>query len=315
LPDINLCALFVAVEILHGQDTAVKVLLLILNSSCCGIEFCSHTNGWINDNGGSPMPDTSQLITQFNSIDFSVIPPGEFICPPHLHHFHQLDIILGGRVTVCIEGEIKARRGTAVLIPPLCRHSYFARGGFRQISFKFHLSPQYWAYFGGKHCSLQLPEYRLSELENCGRHCEAQTPLAHQYAIAAITLCLISLAEAASPAPAVTHDNALLSQLWQLLENIEMRPYDSWAVGALARSCHLSPDHFSRSFHRLLGTAPQRYLMEARMRAAAADLLDDVPIKQISENAGYATVHAFSRAFKGVFGISPAAYRRAPRRF
>jgi two-component system response regulator YesN len=94
-----------------------------------------------------------------------------------------------------------------------------------------------------------------------------------------------------------------------------MRPYDSWPVSGLARSCHLSPDHFSRSFHRLLGTAPQRYLMEARMRAAAADLLNDVPIKQISENAGYATVHAFSRAFKGVFGISPAAYRRTPRRF
>jgi AraC-like DNA-binding protein len=265
------------------------------------------------------MPTSDQLITQINAADYSEIPTGEFRCPMHLHHFHQLDVILDGQVSVFIEdkSEIKARRGTAVLIPPLCRHSYSSNRGFRQISFKFHLSPQHWTRFGDEHHKMKLPEYRLYELENCGKSLQSQSPLSNQYARAALSLCLISLAETIKSAPIANHDNTLLPQLWQLLEKIEERPYNSWSVSEMARSSHLSVDHFSRCFHRLLGVTPQHYLLESRMRAAATDLLNDtaIPIKHIAENAGYATVHAFSRALKFVFYISPADFRRAPRQF
>jgi AraC-like DNA-binding protein len=265
------------------------------------------------------MPTTSQLITQINSVDYSVIPAGGFLCPSHLHHFHQLDVILDGQVSVFIDGqfEIKARHGTAVLIPPLCRHSYSSKRGFRQISFKFHLSPQHWARFGDEHHYMKLPEYRLQELEKCGKNLQAKFPLAHQQAVAAAALCLISLAETIECSEVSNPENTLLPQLWQLLETIEESPYESQSVSDLARSAHLSVDHFSRLFHRLIGITPQRYLLESRMRAAAADLVNDstIPIKHIAEAAGYATVHAFSRAFKIVFDISPAAYRRAPRQF
>src|SRR5690606_1993871 len=108
-----------------------------------------------------------------------------------------------------------------------------------------------------------------------------------------------------------------LPALWQLLENIEATPYASWSVMQMAQYCHLSPDHFSRSFHALLAMTPQRYLIEARMRAAAAELINDsdLPIKRIAETAGYANVHSFSRAFKAVFNISPAAYRQTHNSF
>jgi len=265
------------------------------------------------------MSISGQLVTQINAADYSIIPAGDFVCPMHLHHFHQLDVILDGQVSVFISSklEIKARRGIAILIPPLCRHSYSSHNGFRQISFKFHLSPQHWARFGVEHQSMKLPEYRLQELENCGENLQSQSSLAQQQAFATLSLCLISLAETIKFEPISNQKNTLLPQLWQLLETIEERPYAGWSVSQLARSSHLSVDHFSRSFHQLLGVTPQHYLLEARMRAAAADLLSDaaIPIKHIAENAGYATVHAFSRAFKIVFDISPAAYRRAPRQF
>lgn len=265
------------------------------------------------------MPTSNPIITQVIAADYSSIPVGEFICSSHLHHFHQLDVILSGQVSVFIEdkSEIKARRGTTVLIPPLCRHSYFSSRGFRQISFKFHLSPRHWSRFGNEHCYLTLPEYRLQELENCGINSQSQSQFALQHAIATATLCLISLAETFESVEVSTQDNTRLPEFWRLLEAIEGTPYRPWSVSELARSSHLSVDHFSRSFQRLLGITPQRYLLEARMRAAAADLLSDtaIPIKHISENAGYATVHAFSRAFKIVFDISPAAYRRVPRQF
>jgi len=68
----------------------------------------------------------------------------------------------------------------------------------------------------------------------------------------------------------------------------------------------------TRCFRRVIGQTPQRYVMEATMRGAAASLLEVPlqPIKKIAERAGYGNVHAFTRAFTQVFRISPAAYRR-----
>jgi AraC-like DNA-binding protein len=37
------------------------------------------------------------------------------------------------------------------------------------------------------------------------------------------------------------------------------------------------------------------------------------PIKEIAEQAGYANVYAFTRAFTQTFKISPAAYRQQTR--
>lgn len=100
--------------------------------------------------------------------------------------------------------------------------------------------------------------------------------------------------------------------LYPLLERIEQAPQTAWSVARMAATCHVSVDHFSRCFHRLLGQTPRRYLLEARMRAAAAALLGEParPIKEIADASEYATVHAFSAAFKKILGRSPAAYRR-----
>ncbi len=258
-------------------------------------------------------------ISQFDCMDYSEIPAGEFRCPPHLHHFHQLDIILEGQIRINLDTQqMEAKGGTCLLIPPLCRHAYYSEVGFRQISFKFHLHPHYWATFGNEPHATCLPNYRRQELEECGRHFEQQTTLAHLKAIGIASLCLASIAEeVAVQSPSSRDEQELLPPLWQLLETIEAQPYAPWSVSQMAKTCHLSLDHFSRSFHALLAVTPQRYLIEARMRAAAAELINDreQPIKSIAEAAGYANVHSFSRAFKAVFNSSPAAYRQASSRF
>ncbi len=214
--------------------------------------------------------------------------------------------------------EIEAKGGTCLLIPPLCRHAYYSAVGFRQISFKFHLHPHYWATFGNEPHATHLPDYRLQELERCAHHFEQRTRLAHLQANGIASLCLASLAETIAVQPLSPRDEQeLLTPIWQLLETIEAQPYAPWSVAQMAKSCHLSLDHFSRSFHTLLAVTPQRYLIEARMRAAAAELINDreQPIKHVAEAAGYANVHSFSRAFKAIFNSSPAAYRQARSHF
>lgn len=254
-------------------------------------------------------------ISQFDCMDYSDIPAGLFQCPLHLHHFHQLDIILDGQVNITLDNhqKLKAACGTCLLIPPLCRHAYESTTGFRQISFKFHLSPHYWAAFGSKPHTVQLAEHRLQELELCGVRFEQHAPLAALHANGVASLCLVSIAESLAVQPPASRDEQeLLPRIWQLLETIEAQPDDAWSVAEMARTCHLSLDYFSRVFHALLAITPQRYLLEARMRSAAAQLVNDreQPIKRVAETAGYANVHSFSRAFKAVFNTSPAAYRR-----
>ena len=86
-------------------------------------------------------------------------------------------------------------------------------------------------------------------------------------------------------------------------------------MAELARRCHATPDHFCRRFTDAVGKPPQRFVLEFRMRTAATEILSGSSIKQVAHRAGYATVHGFTRAFKNVFGQSPAAYVKSlPRR-
>jgi AraC-like DNA-binding protein len=82
----------------------------------------------------------------------------------------------------------------------------------------------------------------------------------------------------------------------------------------MARQAGVSVPHFSRCFRKAVGQTPKQYLHASRMRAAAGDLVAEPvqPIKQVSRRAGYATVHAFTHAFKEFFGVSPGRYRKHP---
>lgn len=254
----------------------------------------------------TPAPVLTELIT----FECTSLPRGWQSCPMHLHHFFQLDVLLAGRLTVRVEGErpFRARPGEGWLIPPLVRHGFEQNAGSWPVTFKFRLAPAYWP--AAKLCCrrARFPRYlrEMLAVASRGRPAVART-------IAAATLCVL---EARGKVERGTLPDPVLDPFRQslgpLLERIEQVPQATWSVARMAATCHVSVDHFSRCFHRLLGQTPRRYLLKARMRAAAAALLGGPtrPIKEIADASGYATVHAFSAAFKKMLGRSPAAYRR-----
>jgi AraC-like DNA-binding protein len=83
----------------------------------------------------------------------------------------------------------------------------------------------------------------------------------------------------------------------------------------MAACCSLSVDYFSKCFQKTLGQSPQQYLIESKMRSAAAQLLRHPPvaIKQVAHGLGYSCVQTFSRAFRTAVGVSPGAFRRGAR--
>ncbi|MCC7518969.1 MAG: helix-turn-helix domain-containing protein [Verrucomicrobiae bacterium] len=251
------------------------------------------------------------VVTELISFHCTTFPKARQSFPTHHHHFFQLDVLLRGRLTARIEGErpVQIGAGEGWLIPPLVGHGFEQTTGFRQASFKFRLAPACWPSAGR-----QWRRTRFSRPLQALLAAAEDGPVAGARGIALATLCVLEALETERRrALSMPTLDRFLQVLWPLLERIETEPKADWTVAALAAASHVSVDHFSREFRRLLGQTPRRYLLEARLRAAAAALLGEParPIKEIAETSGYATVHAFSAAFKNALGRSPAAYRRA----
>lgn len=253
------------------------------------------------------------LVTEVVHFDYSALAQA-YRAKNHLHHYHQLDVVLDGEFKLLLQNDTSqvARRGDAWVIPPLIWHGVDCANPFRYCSFKFHLAPRFWPLFGTAFQRFRLPDYLVDSVEAVAKRSAQGAPFSGQNAAAAITSCLIVLSDQHTPA---THLNKTPSDfhhtLWPLLESIEREPSIKWSVNRLAAMLHLSPDHFSRCFRDVVGQSPQRYVLETTMRAAAANLLKNppLPIKEIAGHAGYATVQAFTHAFKRIFKISPATYR------
>ncbi|HYF51066.1 MAG TPA: AraC family transcriptional regulator, partial [Planctomycetota bacterium] len=92
-------------------------------------------------------------------------------------------------------------------------------------------------------------------------------------------------------------------------------------ISELADELGLSVDHFIRGFKKRYGLSPKQCRTQALMRYAAHRLTtEDVPIKRLAFELGFADSYSFTRAFKQNLGILPTQLRsglsiseRAPR--
>lgn len=79
---------------------------------------------------------------------------------------------------------------------------------------------------------------------------------------------------------------------------------------AWAEARGLSPEHLSRGFRKVFGVAPQRFGLEARARAAAADAAtSDAALASIAFDRGFADQAHMTRAVAAVTGRTPGAWR------
>lgn len=101
-----------------------------------------------------------------------------------------------------------------------------------------------------------------------------------------------------------------MSATAKVLWHIECHDDGALALADIAAAVGLSPFHLSRVFHGRTGTPLMRYLRGRRLTLAARRLAqggDD--ILQLALDSGYSTHAAFTRAFCGQFGSTPAQVR------
>ena len=97
----------------------------------------------------------------------------------------------------------------------------------------------------------------------------------------------------------------------QAVRTIDRYPSTSWTLNRLADSSGLSLYHFLRTFDRITGVTPHRYVLRARLRHAAVRLAREPgSIVDVALDCGFGDLSNFTRAFRNEFGASPGRYRK-----
>ena len=127
------------------------------------------------------------------------------------------------------------------------------------------------------------------------------------YALAAEILC----AQAGTRPSATASSHSERRRAVEACRIIERRSGEPLALATLAAELRLGPFHFLRSFKRALGFTPHQYLIQTRLRRAAALLLEtSLPIVEVAFAAGFGDLANFNRSFRQVLGCSPRALRQ-----
>jgi AraC-like DNA-binding protein len=95
------------------------------------------------------------------------------------------------------------------------------------------------------------------------------------------------------------------------LRLLHEQPGAPWTIDGLGRLVGLSRSTLHERFVAFIGQPPMQYLANWRMQIAASFLRDsNATVATIAMEVGYESEAAFSRAFKRLVGLPPAAWRR-----
>ena len=82
--------------------------------------------------------------------------------------------------------------------------------------------------------------------------------------------------------------------------------FDELSVPEMAEYFYLSPSQFSRIFKHATGAPPWEYVTKKRLTKAKEGILSGLPIRKVAADCGFKDYTSFYRAFKKLFGCSPA---------
>ena len=105
--------------------------------------------------------------------------------------------------------------------------------------------------------------------------------------------------------------NHYAGQISTLLAELEQHPDREWTLAKMAKCAGMSVANFRLCFRMLTGCAPVEYLLQLRLRKAAAMLVSSrLSVGEIAWQTGFRDANYFSRQFRRFYGESPRDYRK-----
>ena len=148
--------------------------------------------------------------------------------------------------------------------------------------------------------------------------CESPRPMAGRCAMLARAAEILMLAAISHHAERKAFDQGLFGAMRDpavavALAAIHAKPNAEWTVSSLARLAGTSRSRFAQHFASLMDTGPVEYVRSVRLAQARRWLIQTtLPLGRIAAESGYESVSAFTRAFRRMFSVSPASFRREP---
>ncbi|MCF0130832.1 MAG: helix-turn-helix transcriptional regulator [Pseudobutyrivibrio sp.] len=105
-----------------------------------------------------------------------------------------------------------------------------------------------------------------------------------------------------------THENSMA--IAPAINFIRTNYMEDFPMEDLAAICNMSPTHFRRTFHSIMGFGSLEYVNRIRI-THAQNLLrtTEKSILSISEDIGFQSVSSFNRHFNEIVGMTPTQYR------
>jgi AraC-like DNA-binding protein len=266
----------------------------------------------------------------------------DFIYPSHWHDYYEIFVVLQGKVSIIIDGDVwDVDTGDIVLLDPGRLHSFSASAPKTCIRF-FHFAQ---SFFAKEDHMLALVDYRSVFI---------QKPIIHTALHAQKVDVEMFLHKNISAFLDLLFDEykkkrkgwqiAIKGELYRLFltyvrnstldknDKLSQKPFSANTenrfervflfinknfhnanldLNYAAQEAALSRFHFSRFFKQRTGQSFYAYLSSLRLGHAKAMLLKtDLPVIDIARNCGFSSLSTFFRVFKTGTGSTPSQYRK-----
>lgn len=240
----------------------------------------------------------------------------------HSHSFFQLIIAIDGSATIELgESSFQLNTGEILLINPGTPHALRADLGnpLKTLDTKFRMND---SEITDALREIPVPVGDLGQrvrqrLERVRIEGIQRRPWHRQVCNALLLDAVVALARSSEARTLVENEmQSIVPQISdpivaQVIELLEERFAEPWGVKEFAEKIGYSPEYLSKRCVRSTGSSVHQLLMQTRVRKAKHLLTDPAaPIKEISFAVGFKSIHHFSRVFREISGIPPAAWRR-----
>ncbi len=229
-----------------------------------------------------------------------------------LHHRFVLIFALRTTVTVCVDDRnLRLHEGEGLLVFPFQFHHYTEaeRASLSWLFVTFELADAE-ALGGLRYRPFPLtPALRSLAAELVAAYEEERAADLPVLLLALLLARLRRLRVSAHAAPAAA---ATVPGLLMRVNQLAQRGGEMPGLKDIAKSLGISPSHLRARFRASCGVSIGRHLRRLRLEQACGLLrLGPQRVSEIAEHCGFSSIHAFSRAFRAAYGVSPLGYRHS----
>lgn len=243
------------------------------------------------------------------------------------HKEIEVNIILKGKVEVCVEGKkYLLKEDDCIIINSNSGHATLSKEP-DSISMVLHLDPVYFKEYYKEYESLRFEnifsiskeneekckaiKYLMSSLINEIKKSQVENQIISD---TIFSLIIVNLMGVFSPSTdkngKVKNSKSQLKVISKVLKYIEETHKEKISLNKIADMLSYNPCYVSQFFKANIGVNYYEYLTRVRIREATFDLVKtERSISDIALEHGFSDVKSFNKSFKESFGRSPNQYR------